>query len=48
MPTCVGAREARNNFATMLGRVHFGQETIIIERFGKPIFGSFLTPTSLE
>ena len=37
MTTRIGAREARNNFATMLGRVHFGNETIIVERSGKPM-----------
>jgi len=37
MTTRIGAREARNNFATMLGRVHFGKETIIVERSGKPM-----------
>ncbi len=35
MTTRIGAREARNNFATILGRVHFGKETIILERSGK-------------
>jgi len=33
----IGAREARRNFADMLGRVHFGKETIILERSGKPM-----------
>jgi prevent-host-death family protein len=35
--TTIGAREARNNFADLLGRVHYSQETIIVERSGKPM-----------
>lgn len=31
----IGAREARNQFADLLGRVHFGGETVIVERSGK-------------
>ncbi len=37
MTVKIGAREARNNFATMLGRVRFGNETFIVERSGKPM-----------
>jgi len=37
MPTRIGAREARNNFANLLGNVHHSQEEVIIERFGKPM-----------
>jgi prevent-host-death family protein len=33
----MGAREARNQFADLLGRVHYRGETIIVERAGKPM-----------
>jgi len=33
----MGAREARNNFAHLLGRVHYGNEVVIVERSGKPM-----------
>ncbi len=37
MPTKIGARQARNNFADLLGSVHFGKDEVIIERSGKPM-----------
>lgn len=33
----VGAREARNGFAELLGKVHYGRQAVIIERSGKPM-----------
>ena len=33
----MGAREARNHFADLLGRVHDKGETVIVERSGKPM-----------
>ncbi len=33
----LGAREARAQFADILGRVHYNGETIVIERSGKPM-----------
>ena len=33
----VGAREARQKFADLLGRVGYGKEVAIVERSGKPI-----------
>ncbi len=33
----VGAREARNNFSDLLGRVGYGGEVVIVERSGKPL-----------
>jgi prevent-host-death family protein len=33
----MGAREARTQFADLLGRVHYRGETIIVERSGKPM-----------
>lgn len=36
-PTTIGAREARSKFADLIGRVHYGGETIIVERSGKPM-----------
>jgi prevent-host-death family protein len=35
--TTIGSREARNNFANLMGRVHDSQETVIVERSGKPM-----------
>jgi prevent-host-death family protein len=32
-----GAREARNKFADLLGRVGYGGEVVIVERSGKPM-----------
>ncbi len=36
MPTRIRAADARNNFAEILGRAHFGGETFLIEKQGKP------------
>jgi prevent-host-death family protein len=36
MPT-LGAREARNHFARLPGSVHYGEQTVIVERSGKPM-----------
>jgi len=33
----IGSREARNNFADLVGRVHYSRETVIVERSGKPM-----------
>jgi prevent-host-death family protein len=33
----LGAREARAQFADLLGQVHYSNETVIIERAGKPM-----------
>lgn len=33
----MGAREARNHFADLLGRVHYGGQTVIVEWSGKPM-----------
>lgn len=33
----VGAREARAQFADLLGQVHYGNATVIIERAGRPM-----------
>jgi prevent-host-death family protein len=35
--TTIGSREARNNFADLVGRVHYSRETVIVERSGKPM-----------
>ena len=32
MAVRIGAREARNNFSHLVGRVHYGEEVMIIER----------------
>ncbi|MGI5837445.1 MAG: type II toxin-antitoxin system Phd/YefM family antitoxin [Chloroflexota bacterium] len=36
MPTKIRAADARNNFAEILGRAHFGGERFLIEKQGKP------------
>lgn len=33
----MGAREARAQFADLLGQVHYGKQSVIIERAGKPM-----------
>jgi prevent-host-death family protein len=33
----VGAKEARNRFADLLGSVHYGQQVVIVERSGRPM-----------
>lgn len=35
--TVMGAREARAQFADLLGRVHYRGETVIVERSGRPM-----------
>ncbi len=37
MTIVIGAREARQRFADLLGRVGYGGEVAIIERSGKPM-----------
>ncbi len=37
MPIQVGAREARNNFSDLMGRIHYSDETVIVTRSGKPM-----------
>ncbi|HKZ54705.1 MAG TPA: type II toxin-antitoxin system Phd/YefM family antitoxin [Anaerolineales bacterium] len=37
MATRMGAREARNNFADLIGRAHYAGEVIIVERSGTPM-----------
>ena len=33
----IGSREARNNFADLIGLVYYSGETIVVERSGKPV-----------
>jgi len=33
----VGARQARNHFADLVGNVHYGGQVVIVERSGKPM-----------
>ena len=33
----MGAKEARNKFADLLGSVHYGGEVVIVERSGRPM-----------
>ena len=37
MPERIGAREARNNFADLIGNVHYGGRVVIVERSGRPM-----------
>lgn len=37
MTIVVGAREARERFADLIGRVGYGKEVAIVERSGKPM-----------
>lgn len=41
----VGAREARNSFSDLLGKVHYGNQTVIIERSGKPVIAMISAET---
>ena len=36
MPIRIRAADARNNFAEILGRAHFGGESFLVEKQGKP------------
>ena len=33
----IGAREARNNFSHIVGEVHYGGQTVIVKRSGRPM-----------
>mgnify|MGYP000569066614 CR=1 FL=1 len=33
----IGAREARNRFADVMGLVHYGKQSVIIDRAGRPM-----------
>jgi prevent-host-death family protein len=33
----LSAKQARDRFAEILGQVHFGKDTVIIEKQGKPV-----------
>lgn len=37
MPIHMGSRQARNNFAHLVGSVHYGNQVVIVERSGKPM-----------
>lgn len=37
MTITIGSREARKNFAELLGKVGYGGEVVIVERSGKPM-----------
>lgn len=36
MTTKMGAKQARTNFSELLGSVHYGHETVVVEKAGKP------------
>jgi len=33
----MSAKEARDHFAEILGQVHYGKDTVIVEKQGKPV-----------
>ena len=33
----VGSRDARSRFSELLGEVHYGSQTVIVERSGRPM-----------
>ncbi len=33
----IGSREARNNFAQLIGEIHYGRQTVIVKRSGRPM-----------
>ncbi len=33
----MGARQARNGFADLIGQVHYGGQAVVVERAGKPM-----------
>jgi prevent-host-death family protein len=37
MVRTLSVKEARNTFATLLGQVHFGKDTVIVQKQGKPV-----------
>lgn len=41
----IGARDARNNFADLIGKVHYGGQTVIVERSGKPVIAMISAET---
>ena len=41
----IGARDARNNFADLMGKVHYGGQTVIVERSGKPVIAMISAET---
>lgn len=47
MTTRMGAKEARSKFSELLGAVHFGQETVVVEKAGKP-FVVVISPQQYE
>lgn len=47
MTTKMGAKQARDHFSELLGAVHYGNETVIVERSGKP-FVVVISPEQYE
>jgi prevent-host-death family protein len=43
----ISVREARANFSTLLGGVHYSQEAVIVERKGKP-FAVVISPEQYQ
>ena len=41
----IGAREARSSFSDLLGKVHYGGQTVIVERSGKPVIAMISAET---
>lgn len=41
------AKQARDNFTDLLGRVYYGKESVVVERKGRP-FAVVISPESFE
>lgn len=43
----VSAKQARDNFSDLLGRVRYGEEVVMIEKKGRP-YGVLISPSEYE
>ncbi|MDP3733499.1 MAG: type II toxin-antitoxin system Phd/YefM family antitoxin [Candidatus Daviesbacteria bacterium] len=46
-PKIISAKEARDNFADLLGMVYYGKESVIVEKQGRP-FAVVVNPEQYE
>lgn len=47
LPKIITAKEARDNFADLLGMVYYGKESVIVEKQGRP-FAVVVNPDQYE
>lgn len=47
LPKTITAKEARDNFADLLGMVYYGKESVIVEKQGRP-FAVVVNPEQYE